>query len=361
MSSAATPRVRAIRVPSASRAILVGLALVGMVLLGSLIYPFASALLFAAVLAGALYPTYERLNARLKGRPMVASGLVTFGVALLLAGPTLWLALTVGREVLTGMSSLERTFREGGGVPALLEKLPPSVRYRAQDAIDRLPGGREQVQDMAENQAGKAAGAMTAAIVATSSVVIKVALMLVAFFFFLIDGKKLVHWIATVAPLPESQILDIMMDFRNVSVAVLLSSLGTAGAQSLAALLGYVATGVPHPLFFTLVTFVVAFIPAVGATSVVLAAAGVLLLTGHSQAALALALWAILVVSFIDNLVKPWLLKGQMEIHGGLIFFALIGGIATFGPVGLVAGPLILSFFLAVVRLCRREPRSVAA
>lgn len=353
--------MRAIRVPSANRAILVGLALVGMGLLGSLIYPFASALLFAAVLAGAVYPTYERLNARLGGRSMLAAGLLTCGVSLLMAGPTVWLALTVGREVLTGMSSLEHTFREEGGVPALIERLPPSLQERARKAIDHLPGGPEQVQDMAENQAGKAAGAMTAAVVATSGVVIKVALMLVAFFFFLMDGKGLVHWIATVAPLPESQILDIMQDFRNVSVAVLLSSLGTAGAQTVAALLGYLVTGVPKPLLFALITFVVAFIPAIGATSVVIAAAGVLLLTGHPQAALVLALWGALVVGFVDNIVKPWLLKGRMEIHGGLIFFALIGGIATFGPVGLVAGPLILSFFLAVVRLCRREPRSVAA
>jgi len=105
------------------------------------------------------------------------------------------------------------------------------------------------------------------------------------------------------------------------------------------------------------VTFVVAFIPAVGAASVVLAVAAFLFVNGQSQAALALALWGALVVSTIDNLVKPWLLQGRIEIHGGLIFFALLGGIATFGPVGLVAGPLILSFFLAVVRLARQEPR----
>jgi predicted PurR-regulated permease PerM len=59
------------------------------------------------------------------------------------------------------------------------------------------------------------------------------------------------------------------------------------------------------------------------------------------------------VVGFVDNLVKPLLMKGRMEVHGALIFFALVGGLAAFGPVGLVAGPLVLSFFLAVVRLCR--------
>jgi predicted PurR-regulated permease PerM len=180
--------------------------------------------------------------------------------------------------------------------------------------------------------------------------------MLVAFFFLLLDGKRLVNWIATVAPLPGSQILEIFSDFRSVSVAVLRSSLGTAGVQSIAALIGYVAASVPQPLFFTLVTFVVAFIPAIGAASVVLAAAGLLFFTGHNGPAAYLAIWGIVVVSTVDNVVKPWLLKGQMEIHAGLIFFALVGGLATFGPAGLVAGPLILSFFLAVVRLNRNEP-----
>ena len=58
---------------------------------------------------------------------------------------------------------------------------------------------------------------------------------------------------------------------------------------------------------------------------------------------------------FTDNLVKPLLMRGRMEVHGAVIFFALLGGLAMFGPVGLVAGPLILSFFLAVVRMCQRD------
>jgi predicted PurR-regulated permease PerM len=80
-----------------------------------------------------------------------------------------------------------------------------------------------------------------------------------------------------------------------------------------------------------------------------------LFLTGHGSAALFLALWGILVVGFVDNLVKPLLMRGRLEVHGALIFFALLGGLATFGPVGLVAGPLTLSFFLAVMRIAERE------
>ncbi len=360
MSESPSHRPRAIRLPSADRAMLAALTLLGLILLGSLIYPFASALLFAAVLAGAFYPMCERLTARLGNRAAVAAGLVTFLVGALIATPALWLGLKVGDEVLTGAGLVARALKGGGGVPELVNLLPPAIQARVREGISKLPGGNEQIENLADNRSGDAAAAVTAGVKKAASVVIHFTLMLAALFFLLQDGGRLVQWIAEVGPLPEQQVLDICSDFRNVSAAILLSSLGTAGVQSAAALAGYLATGVPQPLFFTFVTFVVAFIPAVGASAVVLAAALLLFFTGHSAPALYLALWGIAVVSTIDNLVKPLLLKGRMEIHGGLIFFALLGGLATFGPVGLLAGPLILSFFLAVVRLGRQEPRPVS-
>jgi predicted PurR-regulated permease PerM len=191
---------------------------------------------------------------------------------------------------------------------------------------------------------------------ATTGIVLQVAMMVVAFYFLLLDGPALVRWLADTVPLPDDQVIEVLTDFRNVSVAVLVSSVATAGAQALAALAGYLVAGVPQVLFFTAVTFVVAFIPALGATTVVVALGGLLYLTGHPTAGALLALWGVVVVGFIDNLVKPLLMKGRMEIHGGLIFFALVGGLGAFGPIGLVAGPLVLSFFLAVVRLSRRAP-----
>ncbi len=338
------------------RAILAGLAVLGILLLGTLIYPFASALLFAAVLAGGLFPAFERLGRLLGNRPMVAAGLLTVVVGALLAAPALWLALTVGEEVLTGVGAVERTLRRGGGVPELIKMLPTAAQSKVRKAVQSVPGGTDKIEDLAESRSDGAAAAVTAGLVVTTNIIIEFSLMLVAFFFLLVDGKGMVKWIATTAPLPDEQVYEILEGFRTVSVAVMLSSLGTAGVQSLCALAGYVVAGVPQPMFFTFVTFVVAFIPAVGAASVVLALAGLMFFTGHNEAALGLALWGILVVSTVDNLVKPWLLGDRMQINSGLIFFALVGGIAAFGPIGLIAGPLILSFFLAVVRLAGKNP-----
>jgi predicted PurR-regulated permease PerM len=61
------------------------------------------------------------------------------------------------------------------------------------------------------------------------------------------------------------------------------------------------------------------------------------------------------VVGISDNFARPWLLKGGMELHGGLVFFALLGGLAVFGGIGLLLGPLILTFLITVTRLYRRE------
>jgi predicted PurR-regulated permease PerM len=148
---------------------------------------------------------------------------------------------------------------------------------------------------------------------------------------------------------------EILVEFRKVSGAVMFSSLATAAVQALAALAGYLIARVPHPFFFAFVTFLVAFVPAVGAAGVVLLAAGLLAVTGHNVAAIFLVIWALAVVGLVDNIIKPVLVKRGLELHGAIVFFALLGGLAVFGTIGLLLGPLIVAFFLALVRIHRRE------
>jgi predicted PurR-regulated permease PerM len=60
-------------------------------------------------------------------------------------------------------------------------------------------------------------------------------------------------------------------------------------------------------------------------------------------------------VGLSDNIVKPYLIRGGVSIHGAVVFFALLGGLSAFGPVGLLLGPLIVALFLSVVRIVRSE------
>ena len=334
-----------------ARAVLVGLSLVSLALLGVLVYPFAGALLFGAVLAGTFLSMVDRLTLRVGGRRPLAAGLTTAAVAVLIVLPASTFAIVLGREAIDAVSYVGDTL-QAGGVPALVAKLPPPVRELVE--AFHLPRDRRSVQQLAQEQTGRAAAAVGGVIMATSNALIQIAAMLVAFYFLLVDGKRLVEWVAEVAPIGRSRTYELLHDFRTVSEAVLISSLATAGVQTAVALVGFLLTDVPQPVFFALVTFIVAFVPMLGAASVSVALAGMLYVTGHPVQALVLAIWAV-VVGVSDNIVKPLLMRNRMEVHGAVIFFSLIGGLAAFGMAGLVAGPLIVSFFLTIVRMCRRD------
>ena len=337
------------------RRILVGLAVLAVGLVAYLAYPFASALLVAAVLAAALAPWCERIAVRLKGRRRLAAALVTTTVTLLLAVPVVGLALTFAQQSVEAVDEV-RTTLQNEGVAGVVADLPVPLRDAARQVIARLPRREKQVEELAGDQTGRMAGVVGYVLLATWSILFQTAMTLVAFYFLLLDGPTLVHWATEVGPLKQAQMRDLLSDFRDVSVAVLVSSVVAAGIEALVAFMGYFLTHTPQVLIFTAVTFVAAFIPVVGAGTVVLSASVLLFVTGHSTAALFLAGWVV-VVSFVDHLVKPYLMKGRMEVHGGVVFFSLLGGVAMFGPAGLLAGPLIVAFFLAVVRMCQKELR----
>jgi predicted PurR-regulated permease PerM len=77
--------------------------------------------------------------------------------------------------------------------------------------------------------------------------------------------------------------------------------------------------------------------------------------TGHPYMGLFLAVWGTVAVGLIDNIVKPFLIKGDLEMGGAVVFFALIGGIGAFGMVGLLVGPLAVAAFLTLLRMYRRD------
>ena len=328
---------------------LVGLALA---LLWAILQPFWSALLLAAVLAGVFSGLQPRLAGRLGGRAGIAAGLLTLLVLLAIVLPFGAILGILARELLQVIDSVRSSLQEGG-VSGLVHRLPRSLQALVERAVQAAGGGQSWVQ-MVQSQSGRAATAARALLSATSHAVVEAVLMLIAFYFLLLDGHRLVGWLERMAPLPPGRFRSFLSEFRNVSRAVVVSIVGTAAVQATAALVGYLIAGVPNAILFTLVTFFMAFIPSVGAASVPLLLSVVLFFQGRTGWGVFLVLWGILVVGLIDNVVKPLLIKGGVEMHGAVVLFALLGGLAAFGPVGLIAGPLVVAFFIAISRASAR-------
>ena len=324
------------------------------VLLALVIMPVVKELVFAAVFAGMLWPTQVRLTRLVRGRRSLAAGVITFGAVVLLLGPIAALATFVVRDGVDGVQFVSEAIHSDE-VSSLVSRLPESARDAVREAIDSVPRDLSGIVGQVDVDGAEAATKVGKALATTGSLVFHTVLMLIALFFLLVRGDELVRWLDNVSPLRRGQTMELLSTFRKVSIAVIASASITAAVQALAAMIGFFIAGVPTPLFFTLVTFLFAFIPAIGAAVVCLFAALLLVVTGHPYMAMFLAAWGLVVVGLVDNLVKPLLIRRGLEIHGAIVFFSLIGGIATFGAIGLLLGPLFVAFFLAVLRMYHRD------
>jgi predicted PurR-regulated permease PerM len=334
------------------------------VLVALVVRPLATALFLAVVLAGVLWPVHRQLSKRLWKRPPLSAGLLVVGIIVVLLGPLVAFSAFAVREGSEGVKYLNETLRSKG-VSGLVERLPGPVQRLARFGLQRFTSDEgndlgKRVQEQVTAQGGKAAVAVGALLSATGSLIFQAVMMLIACFFLLVQGEELVAWLDRISPLQPGQTQELLREFKKTSFAVIMSTVVTAAIQAVAALGGYFIARVPHPIFFAGVTFFVAFIPAVGAGAVCLAAALLLYVTGHPYAALFLALWGLLVVGLVDNLAKPLLIKAGMEMRGAIVFFALVGGIGAFGAVGLLVGPLVVALFLALLRMYERDFKPAA-
>jgi predicted PurR-regulated permease PerM len=152
-----------------------------------------------------------------------------------------------------------------------------------------------------------------------------------------------------------------MAEFRNVSHASIVGTAVAALLQGLLMAIGMFIVRVPHALFFGLLTAVASFIPVVGTAVVWVPACALLAATGHPTSAIVLAAWSIVFVVGGEHVGKPLLMKGGVEMHTGLVFLSLLGGLEVFGLLGIILGPLIFAFFLSLLRMYRRDFQRQAA
>jgi predicted PurR-regulated permease PerM len=295
----------------------------------------------------------ERLSRALRGRRELAALILTVGVLLAVLVPVGALGAALVREVVAGVQWLREALASQG-LWGLVQRLPDPVEQLVRRLVAAIPDPQGQLQGLAA-QGGQAAAFLGGFLAATGTAVFQALLFLIALFFVLTDGSRLVGWIDGHVPLRPGQFRTLMDEFRRTSASVLVATLATAGIQTGAALVGYLIARAPNVLFLALSTFMIALVPALGATVMVVLVGLLLLATGHTVAGVFLIAWGVVVVSLIDNVARPYLLKGGLSLHGGLVFFALLGGLAVFGGMGLVIGPLALTFLVTVVELYRRE------
>jgi predicted PurR-regulated permease PerM len=331
-----------------------------LVLFGAVLAPMWQPLLFAAILATVLSPMQRRLQGRVWGKRYVAAALNTVAVVVLILTPLTVIGIIAVRQAIETTGWI-RSALNRGGVHELIRPLPDNIERFLRPIVDRLPKRLQAIPGSPAEAAGWAATQLQGVITTVSAFAFDLAMMLIAMFFLLADGNRLVDWIKRTSPLGGPRTQELLAEFKLVSRSVIGANFITGILQAVVATLGYWLSHVPQPVFFGLLTLLTSFIPSVGTSIVSLPLAALLALLGHPWAALFLALWSVLFVGTVDNLVRPLLIKGDLNVHGALIFFSIIGGISLLGVAGLVVGPLAMTLFLTMLRFYRRDVRHTIA
>ena len=183
------------------------------------------------------------------------------------------------------------------------------------------------------------------------SFIFQIFLVIVAMFFLYRDGGKLREFAIKWSPLADSYDKSIIAKIELAISSVVKGALTTAVVQGLMVGIGFTLFGIPNPILWGVIATIAALIPLLGTGLITMPAGAWLLLTGHVGAGVGLIIWGLVCVGLVDNVLQPYMMKKGIDVHPLLILLSVFGGLAYFGPVGFLAGPIVLAFFFALLEI----------
>jgi predicted PurR-regulated permease PerM len=191
---------------------------------------------------------------------------------------------------------------------------------------------------------------------ATSQGALVIIFTTITSYYLLVEGPALARFGVRMVPLPPRETRALMHEFHEVAVGTLLGMGVIAVVQGTLAGIGYWACGVSKPVVWAALTAGASLLPAIGTGLICVPVALAQMLTGHVSAGVALLIyWQAVVVVIPDYKLRPWLMKGHMRLHELLVLISVFGGIEAFGAVGLLIGPMLVSMFVAMLRIYERD------
>jgi len=314
-----------------------------------LLKPFFFPIFWAAVIAGIFRPLYRRINGRLN-RPSLSTAILFLIIVLIIFLPALIIGTLVFRESLQlyetlkpDAQNIDRNFRH---IIDALANNPFADLFRINRAFlvektAEVVGGITNyifvhLKELTQNTIG---------------LIVKMAIMLYTLFFFIRDGEKFLRMAMRLSNLGMGRESFLYERFIVTARSTLKVTLIIGGIQGILGGLVFIATNVEGALIWGLLMILTAIIPVLGC-SIIWAPAGVLmLLTGHIWEGVLILAVGVLLISTVDNLLRPILIGKDVEMHPLLIFLSMLGGIVLFGFSGFVIGPIITSLFLSILQM----------
>lgn len=308
--------------------------------------PFIGVLQWAIVLVIVFYPVHRRLKTRIKGRSLSAL-LSCLLVVLVVVLPLTVLTMAVVEEIAkvvpnlptkTELSTTQTTVF-GRAAEWIQTRFGIDTLRSQEFIIQQIRQGGERLVGMSLNLAGNIVGA-----------VIKAFFVIFTMYYLFRDADKIVNKLPAALPLKREQSEAIIARTQEVVSASVYGVVTIASLQGFLGGLAFWILGIPSPILWAVLMTFVCMIPLAGSFLVWAPLSIYLMVNGHWTKAIFLIIWGALVVSTIDNFLRPRMIRNQTRLHELFVFFSVLGGISVFGLLGIVLGPVVLAITLGLLQ-----------
>ncbi len=327
-----------------------------MLLVFFLLRPFVSAILASFVLAYLFYPMYKFIKKYLKNSTFAAF-IVSFIIVLIFTVPVVFVANSISNEARINYVFLKQILATGeilqgdcndeGFLCKISNEMEeyitdPQIKFQLTNIISR---STQFLLDRVGNF-----------IFSIPTLLINFFVMVFIVFYLLKEGNVILFRIRQLLPMTVAHRKSIFDQLNSVTQAVVYGHILTAGIQAALGIIAFAIFGINAPILWGMVMFFFALIPFLGTPVVWVPAVLFKFFSNHPWQAFGL-LVAGLIISTIDNIIKPMIVSDKARVHPVLVLLGVLGGLSLFGIIGVIIGPVILAIFVTFIEIYEAEKR----
>ena len=328
--------------------VLIGVLLLIAAMFFQVMLKFVVPLFLAAVLVVIFEPLHRTICRYLPNSPRFSAMVTTFLILIVVLAPIVGLGFAAYIESADYVEKFvdEKKFAE---IEQQIKSRTKPIEDWYENQYGKLPDITALVKNSAASIGANIGAAGLTGLKFFVTTVIGLLIMILALYYFLADGPAMIDGLMYLTPLDDAYERELLEKFAETSRTVVVAMLLAAVAQGALAGIGYyLALDSGATIFLltalTMVLSILALSPHPDDPA-----------TTQWKAALVLAIYCAIIVSGVDNIIKPWVLHGQAKLHPLLALLSILGGIQVMGPIGILVGPMLVTFLQTLLKMVRKE------
>jgi len=315
--------------------------------------PFFTPIAWAAIFAIVFFPMYLWFTRKIKS-PGIAAMISTIIVFLIIIGPSSYILASLVSEAANLLDKINTQYETGGFDSLLSFNIPfldmLKTKLAAYPQLASLDF-QSIVKDIVTTITKTIGTQATSLIANVTKTLFEFILILFSLFFFFRDGDKVIAFLKRLTPLESDKVNVIYAHLKELIEGMMYGGVVIALLQGFLGGLLFVIMGLSSPILWGAVMAFLAFLPILGPFLIYIPAGIILIAGGSPIKGVLMIVIGTLLVSQIDNFLRPMLFSGKTQTHTLMLFFSIMGGAVMFGLLGVVLGPIIAAIFLSILKM----------